>query len=520
MDPGLGSGIFFYFLIPKLVFFFREMRSFILKSADQLNSNPNIIRFLDIIKIHLPFLKINDNKLPSCLFESNLTQQIILFIIKECIYGIDIDEKAIILSKILLEMRIRELYGFKSIKKGFFMEHFQFYKGNSIISIKDRNIDKETIESINSLNGIIWEDLMPSVFDLKQLNDPKLIGFDIIICNPPWNILKINDREFFSDYDSKFQSYSRKKQDLIKESLLNTNSDLFQDYSNQCAIIDKQIKYIKQSGVYKYQSAFLKGVLESSDPQLYKFYLELCFNILSIKGVMVFLVQNNFLGSKGCSGLRKLYLLNGTFQYIWELRNKLDDQYIFSNVDPNQRFILFSFAKTNNKSQNVFYKKCYDFSSVNMQFMEYNRIPVEFIERFSKEEYQIFTFKSNHHKNLFNKMINHKMIDNGLSINEISIPITLKQDLHVTKHRSLIKSVKPPQSSLPVLGGKNIVFFKTYLEQIKYFIGNEDYLKAESDVECIVCRNILPNSAKRLIFSIIPPHTLIDNSCTRVLLDK
>lgn len=517
LDPGLGSGIFFYFLIPELVIYFKEIRAFILKSFAQLNPNSKINDSFESIKKIIPFINVPDATQLKCIQESHLTQQILDFIVNECIYGIDIDDKAIQLSKILLQMRIQELFYLKDCN---YMDKFHFYLQNTIISVKERPKDKEFIDSINGLGGIIWEDLIPSVFDRKHTENPDLNGFDIIIGNPPWEILKMNDREFFSDYDSQFQTYPRKKQDIVKETLLQNHISLKEDYTNKCEKIEEQLDFIKSFGFYSFQSAILDGITESGDPQLYKFYLELCFNILSSNGALIFLVQHNFLGSRGCAGLRKLYLTNGEFKGIWEFRNKLNNKLVFLNVDPNQRFIIFSYTKTNNKAQSIFYKRCSNFLELTENFKDYNSISTKIIEQFSNEELHFFTFTSQHHKNIFTKMMNHKRLEHGLFTNTNQIPIILKQDLHVTKHRKSITNTKPTEPYIPVipvLGGKNITLFKTNHEQNKFFIGKIDNPKLELSVECIVCRNILPNSAKRLLFSLVPPNMLVDNSCTRII---
>jgi hypothetical protein len=503
IDISAGTGNFLRSTIQYLVNHFKAIKNIVLKFRD--------LDLFDLICLSIPFLKDNvpiENK-------SNFLTH---FILEECIFGVDIDERAVDASKILLKMKFLEIF---EQLNGNYLKSINILKRNSIISILNNPKDPKLRKSIKDLNGIIWEKTFPEVFKSNG-------GFDILIGNPPWEILKPNDREFFELHIEDFQKLPRKEQDSAKKKILSERPDIESEYEEYTDKLINQIEFIKRWNLFKHQSSVIRGRKVTGDPQIFKFFLEIAHNIITEGGIIFYIVQHNFLGSKSCASLRKLYLNNGNFEGVWEFFNKSSDIIFFPNVDYKQRFIVFKYKKNQKLSKPLNYKRCGSLKDLNNDFLDFQQIPKEMLMKFSVDELPIFTFSSKLTRSAYEKINSNINFSEGINWNNKIYKIQLSQDLHVTRDRNSIitefeklhKYKNIPESKfIPVWSGRTIGNYYCRPLNCKYYMVKDKDSIIESKIS-LISRNILPNSAKRLIFSLIPQKTAVDNSCTRIQVEK
>ncbi len=68
------------------------------------------------------------------------------------------------------------------------------------------------VQPIENTKHSSYAELFPRVFERG--------GFDVVLTNPPWEKVRVNDREFFSHYETDFTRRSRTERDHLREELL------------------------------------------------------------------------------------------------------------------------------------------------------------------------------------------------------------------------------------------------------------------------------------------------------------
>ncbi|WP_199246273.1 Eco57I restriction-modification methylase domain-containing protein [[Phormidium] sp. ETS-05] len=134
-----------------------------------------------------------------------------------------------------------------------------------------RDLDKEDIAALQPFH---WGYEFGEIIQQRG-------GFDAIITNPPWEIFKPNAKEFFLQYSDLVK---RKKMDI--KSFEKEKKKLLQDPE----IASAWLKYLSQfphvsayyrsSPQYQNQISVVNGKKQGTDINLYKLFVEQCFNLL------------------------------------------------------------------------------------------------------------------------------------------------------------------------------------------------------------------------------------------------
>jgi hypothetical protein len=110
-------------------------------------------------------------------------------------------------------------------------------------------------------------------------------GFDAIIANPPWEVFKPNAKEFFAQHS---ELVTKKKMDIKafekhqKELLMDDEiAAKWATYQSQFPYVSS---YYRSAEQFKNQISIVNGKKAGTDTNLYKLFLELCFNLLRPNG--------------------------------------------------------------------------------------------------------------------------------------------------------------------------------------------------------------------------------------------
>jgi Alw26I/Eco31I/Esp3I family type II restriction m6 adenine DNA methyltransferase len=255
-------------------------------------------------------------------------------IIEKSIYGIDVNRESVGITQLSLFLKLassnRKLIGLS--------KNIQI--GNSLI-------DDSSVDDVSFL----WEERFPNVFmhpNLKKhINKDHVDGFDIILGNPPWEILKPDVDEFFTSlqdtqklieikYPDKQIKFSNlkpgPKKRIMEECLKQKNiQEEFEKYLKHYKI---QMEYFGSSNKYHLQGR--------GDMNLYKLFVEKALDVIRQGGFFGMVMPSGIYYDLGTKELRQELFENNS---ILELCGFVNKKPIFEDVHRQFKFCTLIFKK-------------------------------------------------------------------------------------------------------------------------------------------------------------------------------
>jgi hypothetical protein len=188
-----------------------------------------------------------------------------------------------------------------------------------------------------------WELEFPDVFT------PQRAGFDAVAGNPPWEVMKPNSHEFFTEFDPIYRTYDKQRALATQQELFaadpavrerwidycgrfkalsnwtggvqtpfdlalalgNRGTQLAADWKRQR---DKRIGYAGPDHPYRHQG--------SADLNSYKMFLETAYHLLHERGRLGMIVPSGLYTDSGTQTLRELFLERSTWEWLFSFENK------------------------------------------------------------------------------------------------------------------------------------------------------------------------------------------------------
>jgi type I restriction-modification system DNA methylase subunit len=262
VDPACGSG------------------AFLIRAFDCLEDKYSEI--LDVLEIHEPKLA------------EELRDKVSDFILHDNLFGVDLSPEAVEIAQ--LALWLRSAYKRKTLAD----LSKNIVCGNSLIS--DTEIDPLAID---------WQKKFANS-DIFSRPNP---GFDCVIGNPPWERMKLQEREFFdtSAPDIASADNAAKRRKLI-EKLKTTNPDLYQKYINAQSKADNSLAYIRNCDRYP-----LAG---KGDINTYAVFAELAHSIVSPIGRVGLLVPTGIATDKTNEDFFAKLVNSQTLSGLYDFENK------------------------------------------------------------------------------------------------------------------------------------------------------------------------------------------------------
>jgi hypothetical protein len=309
-------------------------------------------------------------------------------------------------------------------------------------------------------------------------------GFDAIITNPPWEIFKPQAKEFFAEHSDLVTKNKMTIKEFEKE-----QAKLMQDADIRAAWIEYQNRfpyvslYFRGSSQYKNQISVVNGKKAGSDINLYKLFVEQCFNLLCNDGECGIVIPSGIYTDLGTKQLREMLFAETRVTGLFCFENRKE---IFEGVDSRFKFVVLTFAKggdfdsaqppDRSLSGVEGNKGTVSFPTAFMRHdvAELARFPkegalnisVELIKRLSPDSLSVMEFKNGMDVRIAEKMLKFPLLGEKL---EGVWNVVFTAEFHMTSDSNLFRT-EPAKGRLPLYEGKIIWHFDNSFGEHRYWV--------------------------------------------------
>jgi len=428
----------------------------------------------------------------------------------------------------LLDYKTAEYFGkklepWKDLRQKIGVESIDFYSSDSGKSVSE--LRKEQ-------NFFNWELEFPEIFFDEMGEAKKNPGFDVVIGNPPWDIIEPDIDEFYGQFYNKkdLTRFSQlklvEKNEIIKK--LSENQNIVNAWKKYNDNLDLQREYFRKSKKYGLQSAKTIAPQNKIRPNLYKLFIEKFYFLLKKGGCAGIVIPANFYTNIGSKGLRQL-IFNETeiiSLLSFENRNKIFD------IHRQIKFISLIFKKGGNtKKFNAAFKldNVNELNSIEKNLITYN---IDLIKKASPDIFALIETKTQTDVDIITKLLKFPLLleqsswkirfqrefnktDDARFFNSkgIGAPLYGGRMIHQFTHQyakpQLWVETKKGRDFLTVLQGKRVT--KIIKKQLKNKTKIKlPKIKIDFDYYRLGWRDVTNETDKRtLICTILPPHVFM-----------
>jgi hypothetical protein len=276
-------------------------------------------------------------------------------------------------------------------------------------------------------------------------------GFDVIIGNPPWEVLSPNRDDFFVKFDESFRTRMPEDKDDKMEELLD-NSDIADDWEEYREDMFRRADFFSDSGVYTLQTPEIDGKSVQNENDLSMLFLERAFNIISDSGYVSLLLPGNILNGASAKNLRGHLLDSTKVQDIIGFENNG----IFENIDSRYRFGIIT-SQNGGKTEVV--RGIFEQTNLDpLRDIEAHsfRIPSEVLERYSPKARIFPNLTSEEEVQVLKKVLQHPPASED--VDDAWYASLYAEELHRSKDSNRFVESQD-EGEYPIYEGKNIYQF-------------------------------------------------------------
>ncbi len=337
-----------------------------------------------------------------------------------------------------------------------------------------------------------WPLEFPDVFGPRGAG-----GFSATVGNPPWDIVKTNSQEFFSDYDMEFRKYSKPQAKKVAEELMRRNPTIKNKWKLYCAAFERLGNYFREPEAY---SAVGKGHLNT-----FKMFLELFYRILKDAGRMGIVVPSGIYTDEGCLELRRMFLGQTCIDFLYCFENRWP--IVFNAVDGRFKFVTFGSQKggKTDRFKCVFMKH----DPERLPIIDANALYMTSpnVERFSPDSLSVMEFDNQKEIEIASTLYGqHPFLGKYLKDRWNT---AFQREFNITDDSGMFykKDALPETERIPLLEGKQIWILRNEFSEPTNWMRLEDAaIKSTTKKTRLIYRALASNTNERtFIPSVIPP---------------
>jgi hypothetical protein len=344
----------------------------------------------------------------------------------------------------------------------------------------EAGLDEFTPEDLRELHPLHWALEFPFVWETGK--------FDIVIGNPPWEVVTSDRDEYFSKFDEIFRTRSTSEKDEVQEKLLK-DDDIRQGWEEHKIQSELLTDFFTKSSIYSLQSPDVGG---QGKNDLSVLFVERVLSLVSDEGYFSQIVPGKVLHGTTAADLRRYLLSETAIDSIMAFENK---KQIFSDIHGQYKFGIVT--ARNNSSTSAIHGI---FQQHDVSILQNNEsagftIPREVLEQYSPTTAIFPQLKSQSEVGLLKSIIQHPQI--GDSTTDGWCVDVYKEELNRSRDKDRFVESED-EGDYPVYGGGNIHQFEynsTFddLDPIEFWSVDED-----RDQELSAKRRIREKNLRRL----------------------
>lgn len=188
---------------------------------------------------------------------------------------------------------------------------------------------------LGAIRPFHWAVAFPEVFlDEQGQHKGSAAGFDVVVGNPPWEIVKPELREYYAQFDDQIESKLTREQAEKRIAELNADPDIAAGWQAQVARIEASAAYYKQAPDFSRQGR--------GDTATHKLFTERGYDLLEANGRLAFVIPSGIYTDLGTKELREMLLNEGRIEYLYNFSN---ERFFFPHVDHRVKFTLLGARK-------------------------------------------------------------------------------------------------------------------------------------------------------------------------------
>ncbi|WP_293124808.1 DNA methyltransferase [Microcoleus sp. bin38.metabat.b11b12b14.051] len=298
-------------------------------------------------------------------------------------------------------------------------------------------------------------------------------GFDAIIANPPWETFKPIAKEFCYKFDPNIERRNTNIKDFESRfAELIKNPKIKQQYLEYQSKFPHLSAYYRCAEQYKNQISIVNGKKAGTDINLYKLFVELCFNLLRDGGDCGIVIPSGIYTDLGTKQLREMLFEQTNVTGLFCLENR---HTIFEGVHRSFKIVVLTFEKGGITTE---FPSA--FMRLDVQELqgfpndESLKISVELVRKLSPDSLSVMEFK-----NLGDIRIAEKMLQFPLLGEKIDGKwnLRLTREFDMTNDSHLFKQ-EAGNGRLPLYEGKMIHQFTHLYADPRYWVDEQESRKA------------------------------------------
>ena len=187
-------------------------------------------------------------------------------------------------------------------------------------------------------NFFAWELAFPHIWTGGNGNKPRS-GFDAVISNPPWERIKLQNREWFSIRDEKIAKASTQSaRDKMITGLKRRGEPLYKEYEEAVKKHEDTARIARESGYYP--------LLSGGDINYYALFVEQAQRLIQEKGLAGMVTPNGLATDYSCAEFFQEMSATGRVSCLFDFENK---KIFFPDVHAQFRFLISVIGGENRK---------------------------------------------------------------------------------------------------------------------------------------------------------------------------